>query len=137
MERRAAGFDACKQQAEALLEDADAQAFTARRGAAEAEAERARAQRTTVALMQQRDSATALAGRAAGWELEVLEQQEQMQVVVERAARLRSELDFERDKCLMETATLRDELSMCRTELQMQDDFDDANGGLALRSPQR
>ena len=71
MERRAAGFEACKLQAEALLEDADAQALTARRGAAEAEAERARAQRTAVALMQQRDSAAALAGRAAEWELEV------------------------------------------------------------------
>ena len=50
------------------------------------------------------------------------EQQEEMQRMVERAARLRSELDFERDKCLMETAALRGELSMCRTELQLQDE---------------
>ena len=110
------------------------EAEAARRGAAEAEAERARAQRTAVALMQQRDSAAALAGRAAEWELEVHGQQEEMQRMVERAARLRSELDFERDKCLMETATLRGELSMCRTELQLQDEG--AKAGLGPRSPQ-
>ena len=62
------------------------------------------------------------------------EQQEEMQRMVERAARLRAELDFERNKCLMETATLRGELSMCRTELQLQDEGTKA--GLGPRSPQ-
>ena len=54
-----------------------------------------------------------------------------MQLVVERAARLRSQLDFERDKCLTETASLRDELLMCRTELQLKDAVD-SEGSVAV-----
>ena len=57
-----------------------------------------------------------------------------MQHVVERAARLRSELCFEREKCVKETATLQHELRMCRTQLRLKEGAESPTGAASAET---